>query len=35
MKNKKSRFQTVAAYMMGLASMFSPAVQAAPTTKGG
>jgi len=31
MKNKRSKFQTVAAYMMGLASMFSPAVQAAPT----
>lgn len=31
MKNRRSKFQTVAAYMMGLASMFSPAVQAAPT----
>lgn len=28
---KKSKFQTVAAFMMGMASMFSPAVQAAPT----
>jgi hypothetical protein len=31
MKNKKSKFQTVAAFMMGMASMFSPAVQAAPS----
>jgi len=31
MKNKKSKFQTVAAFMMGMASIFSPTVQAAPS----
>lgn len=31
MKSKKSKWQTVAAFMMGISSVFSPAVQAAPT----
>lgn len=31
MKNKRSKWQSVAAFMMGIASVLSPATQAAPT----